>query len=115
MSDLTRNAAGTGEMVSAPANRRSATRWSVLIFLCGVLVGGSVSLIGMNYFLSYRFQHPEQMFLRIVDRMQGGLKLSVEQRAKVIEIFQKKHTEIDTMFNQEIKPKLEAQFDGLRD
>lgn len=112
MSDVS---ATTPKAVMSTPKRGAAMRWSALIFLCGVLVGGGLSLIGMNYFLSYRFRHPEEMLLRIVDQMQGNLKLSEDQRAKVVAIFQKKHTEMDTLFNQEIKPRIEAEFDSLRD
>ncbi|MBI2425700.1 MAG: hypothetical protein HYV27_22935 [Candidatus Hydrogenedentes bacterium] len=95
--------------------RRSAGVLGLVIFLCGVLVGGGASVIAFDLMMTYRFRHPERAYLQIVKELEGALHLTPEQVAAVTAVFKSRNMALQEMFVKEVRPRLDAQFDALRD
>ena len=95
--------------------RRSAGVLGLVIFLCGVLVGAGASVIAFDLMMTYRFRHPERAYLQIVTELEDSLHLTPEQVTAVTAVFKSRNSALQDMFVKEVRPRLDAQFDGLRD
>jgi len=107
---------------SAEASPRAGARrsgkpylWASIIFLCGVVTGVALGIIGIHAFMEYRFKHPEVAYMRLADSAGGDLNLTPDQRKKVDEILHKKAAEFRVFLTTELRARSDAHFDSLRE
>jgi len=95
--------------------RHSALLRGLVIFICGALAGAGLSSILLTNLMANRFRHPELMLKRMMSELTKTLELSPEQQIKVEIILQKNREEMDAMFREEIRPKVDARFNSMRE
>ena len=102
-------------VLAPPPARR---RWprllaSLLIFLCGGVVGAVGGSIWMRERMVYMLQHPETVSERALSRIRSVLALTDEQAAKVEEIVRRRHARMES-FRAAAYPKQMAEFSAMR-
>jgi Spy/CpxP family protein refolding chaperone len=99
----------------AQPKRRMPIWTGAVIFVCGVLVGVAATFIGLDRMMAQRFRHPEKMVERMVDDLSVKLDLTAEQRTQVTAIFEQNRDSMDRLFREEIRPKIDAEFNALKE
>jgi len=105
----------TSSTVEPVRKRRSPYGLMALIFVCGMVAGLGVGVIGLHLFMSYQFKHPDRMYTQLVDKLSVDLHLTPEQEAKVKAIARQKEAEFAHMFTHEFRAMGDAHFDSLRE
>lgn len=100
---------------SGRRRRRSPYLSMVVIFVCGMVAGLGLGVIGLHVFMSYQFKHPNRMYTQLVDKLSVGLDLTPEQKQKVDEITRQKKAEFENLITHEFRTLGNAHFDSLRD
>ncbi len=85
----------------------------LVIFGSGVLVGAGAAVLTIHAVVTHRFQHPEDAFVKIVERIDRDLHLTPEQRKKVEDVISKKQREFFALIS-EGQPKMEAHLQSVR-
>ena len=102
------------EAFAKPRRRRL---WTILlaliIFICGVLVGGGLSfkIIAAGY--KRAFQDPDVLTERIIRRMERRLDLNSDQIKQVREIILEQQKAIQSL-HKEFRPRLDSQIEKTR-
>ena len=109
------NPSGAAVVESVRPRRRSPYWAMAVIFVCGVVVGLGIGVIGLHLFMSHQFRHPEQMYSQLVEKLTTDLQLTPEQQQKVAAITQQKQTEFTNLFTRDFRNLGNAHFDSLRD
>ena len=94
--------------------RRTAILIGAFIFICGMLAGAATTFITLDRMMSQRFKHPEKMVEKMVDDLSVKLDLTAEQKTQVTAIMQQNRDNMDKLFREEIRPKVDAEFNALK-
>ena len=78
-------------------------RWQLIvlcagIFVCGGLVGSSLTASTMHRFMVRNLRNPDEVPIRMLSRMRRDLDLSDEQAEKVLPILRSKHQALAGFF-----------------
>ncbi|MFO1020200.1 MAG: hypothetical protein U0903_05830 [Planctomycetales bacterium] len=110
--------AETSQPVAPPApahTPRRRWRWvrtlllACLIFVCGTVTGGALTMRFITKTLQGFLQHPEEAPDRILPIIKRKLRLTDEQYAKVSEIVRTRHQNLQAIRNATV-PKVHAEF-----
>jgi hypothetical protein len=97
-----------------PRRRRS---WTILlaliIFICGVLVGGGLSFKFVIAGYKRAFQDPDFLAEKIIRRMERRLDLSSDQVKQVREIILEQQKALQSL-RKEFRPRLDSQIENTR-
>ncbi len=102
------------EAFAKPRRRRL---WTILlaliIFICGVLVGGGLSFKIVTAGYKRAFQDPDFLAEKITRRMERRLDLNSEQVRQVREIILEQQKEFQSL-HKEVRPRLDSQIEKTR-
>lgn len=85
----------------------------VLILLCGMVIGGGLTLHFLWSRVVFAVQHLDEAPARVLERMDDRLGLSDEQTARIREVLDRRFKAI-TDIRTEFQPRLEAELGGAR-
>ena len=98
---------------------RARRRWlrtillGIVILLCGMVIGGALTLHFRWPRLLLARHSWERMPEHIVERMRSELDLTAEQQREIEEILAKHHGAMESI-RTEVEPRVEAQLDSMR-
>jgi Spy/CpxP family protein refolding chaperone len=97
-----------------PRRRRLRTvLLGIVILVCGVVIGGALTLHFRWPRLMLARQPWERIPEHIAERMRGELDLAVEQQREIERILAKHHGAMESI-RVEVQPRVEAQIDSMR-
>ena len=86
---------------------------ALLIFGCGFLAGGAVTIHAIHAATVRNLSNPGKMPERIAHHMKRWLRLSSEQTASIQKIMEKHQQNMSNIF-QPVRPQMEAEFEQTR-
>ena len=84
--------------------------FSLLIFVCGMIVGGGIVTGIFGHFIHYG-KYPERITSHIIDKMEQKLDLSQDQVVRIKAIFEKRNQHLLKM-RKEIAPRVRSEIMG---
>ena len=97
-----------------PRRRRLGTILiALIIFICGVLVGGGLSFKIVTVGYKRAFQEPDLLAEKIIRRMERRLDLNSDQVKEVREIILEQQKAFQTL-HKEFRPRLDSQIEKTR-
>ena len=111
---------GTGSEAAAPHMASPRRRWmitallAVVILLCGMVIGGGLTLHLAWQRIQYNVRHPDVFTERIVNTMDRRLDLDGDQEARVLEAVRRRQQALKAI-RIEVQPRVEAELDTLRE
>ena len=101
-------------MPRSHASRRwPAVLLGLVIFLCGVVIGGGITLIVTRNVVLHRLHHPEERILQDTRMLQKKLELTDEQTKEVLAVFTRK-LYVFYSIRRGIQPRVQEQLDSLK-
>lgn len=86
---------------------------AALFLLCGMIIGGGATTLLLDRSLQQTIARPEQLQTRLLDRMDGRLALTDQQRTQAEAIIDKHFAELAAI-QQEVQPQIKDVLDTLR-
>lgn len=111
---------GDGYFVGGPSRRRGEQSLlppyveAALFLLCGMIIGGGVTVMLMNRSMQQMVTKPSQLQNTMLSRMQSRLELTDSQKDAATAII-KKHFETLESIRRETQPRVKQTMDKMRD
>jgi len=104
-----------GKIHSPP---RKPGRWvpillGFVIFLCGMVLGGSGALILEKRIILHSLRHPEEFPGKMAGHMKEKLGLTGAQTEQILEILTRRQQRLHEL-QREVQPRFEAEFEAVR-
>jgi len=110
-------AAGSSREKLHPLPRRAGRWLSILlgfvIFICGMILGGSGALILEKKLILHSLHHPEEFPGKMAEHMKKKLGLTDAQQDRILEILTRRQQRLQTL-QKEVQPRFEAEFEAVQ-
>jgi hypothetical protein len=97
---------------------RRTGRWiqillAFVIFICGMVLGGSGALILEKKIILHSLHHPEEFPGKLAKHMKQKLGLTDAQKGEILEILSHRQERLQKL-QQEVQPRFEAEFEAVQ-